>query len=324
VSESPLLTVLLVTGGRGALLRRTLQFLGAQTIRDRIQLILIAPSETSFNDLDESLLKGFAECRILGIGPIVEVERAFAPGIMAATAPIVALLENHVYPAPEWGEAIVRAFEGPWLAVGSIITNANGGTSTSWVEHFLTYGLHDETAPHGEVSRIARNNSAFRRDVLSGFGEALPDVLARDGGLLESLRANGGRFYRAGDARMAHLNPSRLRSMLRLRVQSARASSATRARTSHWSPARRIVYAIASPVFPALRLRVLWPRMKAHPARPALPRLMPTLGVALMLDAVGQALGFSSGAGSSAERAGIYDLDREPHITAADRARFMP
>ena len=47
------------------------------------------------------------------------------------------------------------------------------------------------------------------------------------------------------------------------------------------------------------------------------------LALALVLDAVAQATGFAFGAGRSAVKAGLYDLDREPHLDAADRARFM-
>jgi hypothetical protein len=324
ISTSPALAVLVVTSRRGATLRRTLRHLQAQTIVDRIELFLIGPDEDSFDDLDPAETAGFAHCRRVGVGPIEEVERAFVPGILAATAPVVALLENHVYPDPDWGAAIVRAFEGSWSVVGSIITNANTDTATSWVEHFLTYGFHDESAAGGEVTRVPRNNSAFRRDVLMTFGAQLPDILARDGGLLEALQRSGHRFFREPGARMQHLNPSRLGSMLRLRLQSARASADTRARTAGWSPARRILYVAASPLFPILRLRALWPRLRAHPARAVLPRIAPVLALVLLVDAVGQAIGFALGAGNSAARAGQYDLDREPHLNAADRARFMP
>ena len=315
-TAAPALTVLVATSGRGRTVRRTLRHLRAQTIADCVEIILIGPEASSFDDLAPAETAGFAQCRRLGIGPFDEVERAFVPGIRAATAPLVALLENHVYPDPDWAAAIVRAFAGPWSAVGSIITNANTDTATSWVEHLMTYGRHDETARGGEVARIPRNNSAFRRDVLLAFGDGLPDALARDGGLLDTLRRDGHRLFREAGARMRHLNPSLTRSMLRLRFHSGRASADTRARAEGWSRGRRMLYAAASPAFPLLRLR-------AHPARAEMPVIAPLLALALVLDAVAQATGFALGAGRSAVKAGLYDLDREPHLDAADRARFM-
>lgn len=321
--SQPLVTVIMATPERGATLRRPLRFLGQQTLRDRVELILIGPGEEVFDDLEPELLKGFAACRKLGIGTVAEVERAFAPGIEVASAPVVALLENHVYPNPGWAEAIVRAHEGPWDVVGCVISNANPGTATSIVEHLMSYIFHDEGAPVGEVTRVSRNNTTFKRAALMAFDDRLPDVLARDGGLMEELRARGARFYREGEAKLAHLNPSRTRAMLTLRLHSARASSSTRARTSCWGPGRRLLYAAASPLFPALRLRKLWPRLKAAPLRGELVRIAPLLALALLVDAFGQAAGFTFGEGGSALSAGRYDLDREPYLSANDRAIYM-
>lgn len=320
---APKLTVIMATPHRCAALKRPLRHLRDQTIREHIELVLLGPEESSFDDLDPSVVAGFARCRTLAVGPIVEVERAFAPGIEVATAPVVALLENHVYPVPGWGEAIVRAHEGPWEVVGNVITNANTATATSCVEHLLSYAFHDEQAPAGEVERVSRNNSTYKRTALTAFGDRLPDLLARDGGLLEELRRGGARFYREPQARLGHLNPSRMGAMLRLRLHSARASSATRARTGQWSPGRRLLYVAASPLFPLLRIRALWSRLWSSRLPQGLPRVMPLLLLALLVDAAGQAIGFAFGEGASALTAGRYDLDREPFLTAADRNEFM-
>jgi hypothetical protein len=320
---APELTVIMATPQRCATLRRPLRFLQQQTNRERIELILLGAEDSSFDDLDPALVAGFARCHKMAVGPIEEVERAFAPGIAAATAPVVALLENHVYPEPSWGEAIVRAYQGPWTVVGCVISNANLATATSWVEHLLSYVFHDELAPTGEVERVSRNNTTFRREALIAFGDRLPDVLARDGGLMEELKRRGARFYREPQARLSHLNPSLMGSMLRLRLHSARASASTRARTGGWSLGRRLLYVAASPLFPLLRIRALWTRLWSPPVRQVLARITPLLLLALLVDAVGQAQGFAFGEGNSALTAGRYDLDREPYLTAADRAEFM-
>jgi hypothetical protein len=322
-AASPAMTVLVATSGHGHTLRRTLRHLRAQTIADRLELVLIGPTEGAFDDLAPDETAGFARCVRLDFGPFDEVERAYVPGIRGASAPIVALLENHVFPDPAWAASILRAFDGPWSAVGSVIVNANRDTATSWVEHLMSYGRHDETVAGGEVARIPRANSVFRRDVLLAFGDRLSDTLARDGGMLDSLRRDGHRFLREEAARMEHLNLSRPSSMLRLRFHSGRASADTRARAAGWSRARRIGYALASPAFPVLRLRAMWPILRSHAARAEMPRIAPLLALVLVLDAFSQAVGFALGAGRSAVQAGIYDLDREPHLNAADRARFM-
>jgi hypothetical protein len=321
-TASPELSVVLVTGDRFKSLRRTVRHLRQQTVCDRIELLIVGPDETSFRDLEPEAVAGFAGWRTIAAGPMREVERAHAVGILAASAPVVALLENHVYPDPEWAGAILRAHEGPWAAVGSIIRNANPATAASWVEHFFSYGFDDESASGGEVARVSRNNSTFKRALLTALGDRLGDVLARDGGLFEELQGRGHRFYLEPEARMQHLNTSLVGATLTLRWLSARAAAATRARTGNWSRARRLLYVAASPIFPLLRVRALWPRLRSHPARHVLPRIAPLFAVALVVDAFGQALGFALGPGDSAERAGRFDLFREPYLCAADRARF--
>ena len=321
--STPWLTVIMATPRRWETLRRPLRFLRRQSIREHIELVLLGPDETAFEGLDVSLISDFHICRTLAIGPIREVERAFAPGIAAATAPVVALLENHVYPEAGWAEAIVRAHRGPWTVVGCVISNANTATATSCVEHLLSYAFHDEQVAGGEVARVARNNSTYKRAALTVFDDRLPDLLARDGGLLAELRRGGARFYRETAAQLAHLNPSRTSAMLKLRWHSARASASTRARTGGWKPGRRLLYVAASPVVPMLRIRALWSHLRSPRLQPPLLRVAPLLIVALLVDACGQAIGFALGEGRSALAAGRYDLDREPFLTAADRAEFV-
>jgi hypothetical protein len=321
-AETPALTVVLVTPSDGSILRGTLRCLREQTVRDRIEIVLVGPDATAFDDLDPASMRDFATWRTVAAGTILEIERALGVGAMEARAPLVALLENHVYPDRDWAQAVLAAHRGPWVAVGSVVDNANPYSAASWVEHLLSYGFHDSSMPGGETNRVSRNNLVFKRTVLSEYGARLPDALARDGGLLEEVQRRGGRCYRETAARLGHLNVSCLGPALTLRVFSARARAATRARVEAWAPAKRWLYVLASPVFPLLRLRALWPRLRARSGAKVPARIWPLLGFTLLFDALGQAIGFAAGAGRSAERAGHFDLDRPRYMSSADRARF--
>ena len=50
-AAAPALTVLVATSGRGRTVRRTLRHLSAQTIAERVEVILIGPEASSFDDL---------------------------------------------------------------------------------------------------------------------------------------------------------------------------------------------------------------------------------------------------------------------------------
>ena len=58
-------------------------------------------------------------------------------GILAATSPVVGLIEDHSYPGPEWAEALLRAHAGPWTGVGPAVDNANPESAASWVNYIL-------------------------------------------------------------------------------------------------------------------------------------------------------------------------------------------
>jgi len=59
MADAPALTVLVVTSGNGATVRRTLQTLRAQTIVERIELFLIGLEQCSFDDLAHTETEGF-------------------------------------------------------------------------------------------------------------------------------------------------------------------------------------------------------------------------------------------------------------------------
>lgn len=327
-STTPALTVITVTASTFAVVRRTVRYLREQSIAGQIELILVGPDAAAWADMRPNEVAGFHGWRCVEVGVIEEIELGFAAALEFIRAPVVALLENHVFCDPDWAEAIVRRHEGPWSAVGSVIRNANGASMASWVEHFLTYGFHDAVTPGGETGHISRNNITFKTEILrnedlAGPRDRAEHLLARDGGLLALLRARGHRFFREVDARMDHLNPSKASAVLEMRIPSARAAAGTRARTGSWSRARRWLYVAASPLFPLLRLRALWPVLRKHPDRPSLWRLAPLFSLGLLADAVGQAAGFAFGPGSAARDTGFYDLDRRMFLIESDRERFV-
>lgn len=113
----PLLSVILVTQGSFEALRRVVGHLRAQSVRDRIEIVLVAPSEAGL-EADPAALEGFHGVRLVATGPIEVAGVAVAAGACVAFAEIVVYVEEHSFPAPGWAEALIRAHEGPWASVG--------------------------------------------------------------------------------------------------------------------------------------------------------------------------------------------------------------
>ena len=317
-ADRPALSVVLVATDRFADVRRTARHLQAQTVRDRVELVVVGPEPGSLGDARPDELEGFWGVQtVYAGGPIDNVDKAAAPGIRAASAPLVGLVEDHAFPEPGWAEAVVAAFDapdGPWAAVGSTVENANPDSPLSWTNQLLAYGTWTEPVHRGPTGHVSRHNITFRKAVLDEYGDRLVDFLGRDGGLLLDLGRRGHRFFLEPAARVRHANPSLLASTVGLRFKGGRVYAATRARMGGWSAAKRAVYVAGSPAFPVLRYR------KLHPKLPTAGwRVLPALALGLVLDAAGQAVGFAAGAGGAADDLAAFEFDRNRHMTPGDR-----
>jgi hypothetical protein len=313
------MSVVLVTPEHFGSLQRTFRHIREQTVADRLEVIIVLPSEDDAFD-DEGVAGPLLSVQTVPVGPIADVDKAAAAGIARARADIVSLVEDHAYPEPGWAEALIEAHQrGPWAAIGSTIVNANPDSPCSWCNQLMAYGEWTEPVQRGEVTNVSRHNISFKRAVLDSYGDDLVNYLGRAGGLLKDLRRQGYRFYLEPDARIRHANPSRLQSTVTLRFNGGRLSGAKRVKQDNWSLARRAVYIAGSPLIPFVRLWKMAPTLLAPLHRHRLPRLMPALTMALVLDALGQMIGFAMGPGETEERLANFEFDRFRHLTKEDR-----
>ena len=100
----------------------TLDALRAQTVADRLEIVLVAPRNTAVNQRwFESA--HFADVKVVRIESMVSTAAARAAGITVASAPLVALAEDHSFPAPDWAERFISAHNEPWAVVGPAMAN---------------------------------------------------------------------------------------------------------------------------------------------------------------------------------------------------------
>jgi hypothetical protein len=313
------LSVVLVAGGGLAGIARTMRHLRAQTARDRIELIVVAESART---VDGDALGGdvFAACRVVEVGPITQRGDAAAKGIRTATAPIVAMIEDHSYPAPEWAEAFLRAHDGPWTVVGPAVANANPDYVASWVNYVLAYGSFAPPLAAGQRELLPWHNSAYKREALAPFGDRLGTLLEWEGWLQAELRATGHTMYLEPAARTEHANVSRGWSTVGLNLQRGRILGAQRAARERWPYWRRLVQAAAFPLFPLLQLRHTLPAMRKLSIPDALrPRVYVSLGATLGVLAAAEAWGLLAGEGNAISRIEDYELHRTKHLSRREQ-----
>jgi hypothetical protein len=313
---TPVLSVILTTAGRFADVRVTVRHLQRQTIAARIELILLAPKAGDFG-MAESDTSRFLRVQLVELPQVTTVAAGNAVGVTHATAEVVVFSEDHAFPQPTWAEALVERHRENWVAVGPVVANGNPATAASWADYLLGYGPWHEGHRGGSVSMLPGHNSSYKRAALLKFGPDLPRLLVAETVLQERLVTGGGRLFLEPRARISHLNFGRLGVFLAVQFHSGRQFAASR--VCEWSLAKRLGYAVGSPLIPLVRLFRTVRFGVRLPNRPARVAIASTLTVGLLVDAIGQFLGYIAGSGSSPQFLTEFEYRRVRFIRPEDR-----
>lgn len=165
----PRLSVVLAAAESYAVIRETIAHLSSQTAAHEIELILVAPSRAGLAvPADE--MRPFLSWRVVELSRIESIGSANAAGIRAASAPIVALAEDHCFPEPDWAERLLAAHAGPWAVVGPVVKNANPRSAVSWADYFIGYGPWAWPCASREAEFLPGHNSSYKRNALLSYG----------------------------------------------------------------------------------------------------------------------------------------------------------
>jgi hypothetical protein len=242
---------------------------------------------------------------------IQDFGRMKAEAVRQVKGKIVLFIEDHVQAEPGWLDAMLAALDGPWVAVGSQVKNANPDVGLSRVIGLINYGLWAPPVERGEVPLLPGNNTAYRRQTLLDLGDALEALLISDTVLQWKLLAEGGRLFLEANACIRHLHPTSLANCLQTEFAYHWPFAGVRARTFNWSRWKTLRYILLSPAIPWLRLR----RSLAINARK---RLVPTWQLVwhmpqliLMLHAavLGQIVGLIRGPSQGVELFTAFELN---------------
>lgn len=318
----PELSLILTTPYDFDSLRPVIDYLRAQTIRDRIELILVGSTPEVFA-VDESSLEGFWGSRVLHVGPIQSLNVPRAAGVRVARAPVVALTEDHCFPDPKWAEALVRAHRGPWAAVGPTVVIANPRLYMSWANHLVQYLPWVQKTPSGAVADLPGHNSSYKRDVLLAFDEELETIFTAEAWLHAELRRRGYQLYLEASAVTYHVYITRLRPYVRENYYIGRQFAANRSR--RWSAAQGWLFAAASPLLPLLRLSRIGRRMvELGWFADLVPGAIPWMCLGLGVSAAGEMMGYAFGMGNAAAMTLDLDFRRFRFMSEEERKTIWP
>lgn len=298
-------------------IRKTIGCLRAQSARDRMEVVIVAPDSRRAG-IPDAEMSVFSAWQLVETGRIMSVSEANAAGIRAARAPVVALCEDHAFPDTGWAEALLEAHRGAWAAVGPVIRNANPDTLVSWADLLVAYAPWLDPAPAGPREHLPGHNSSYKREILLEYGAELVTMMASESVLHWDLRRRGHKLYLEPGAKTAHTNFSLLTSWLRSKFYSGRVFAASRSRA--WPLSQRLAYAAASPLIPLVRvLKIIRDARNARQPAALLLRVLPVMSAGLAVSAAGELAGYGFGPGNAVRQLSDFEFHRTRHLTVKDR-----
>ena len=317
--DTPLISVVIATPDSFDGIRHTISYLARQTLRASLEIVIVASSRAQLK-LNETLLPGplkeFAQVQIVEVGAIHSIGRANAAGIRRATAPLIALAEDHCFPDPQWAENLIKAHRGPWAAVGPAVRNANPKSAVSWADLFIGYGPWLSPTIGREADFLPGHNTSYKRAHLLAYGSELESMMEAETLLHWDLRKNGHRLFLDPSVQVAHMNFSLWRSWLPVQFFNGRLFAGARVRKmTLW---KRALFVVGSPVIPGLRLWRIWRDLEGGEQRQRFLLCAHALVVGLILDGVGQLVGYAAGVGHAVEQVARFEFHRLRHIRDED------
>ena len=319
-SCEPAMSVILATPDCYETIRKTIRHLRTQTVKHQLEIIIVAPAASELH-LNESELKEFCRFRVVEVGQVISIGSANAKGIWQARAPIVALAEDHAFPAPGWAEALIAAHRRPWAAVGAVIRNPNNPENViAWADFLIGFGEFLDPGESRVVERLPGNNSSYKRDVLLEYGPVLETMMETESLIQKDLRKKGHQLYLESAAQVSHLNFERVSSFFCVKYLSGRVFGAARARG--WPLLYRLLYVTGTPLIPFVRYRRLkkhWDSLRQSRKLPW--GVMPMAWCGMLVSATGEMIGCCFGPGHAVRKRAKFEFHRVPHLGTTRKPR---
>lgn len=307
-AAGPRMSVVLVTD-RYATIRGVVRALAAQTVAGALEVVLVGPAPAPL-EVDARDLAPLHGHRVVTAERIIPLAGARATGVRAATAPVITVGETHAFPDEHWAERVLASIEAGAAAVVPGFTNGNPDGALSWSNLINDYGRWSDRLEPGETTGAPAYHLVMRRSVTDALGDRIDDFYSWGYDATGALHSAGHAIRHEPGARMYHVNVSRPLRWVGERVLLGRVQAAWRSRD--WGPGRRALYALGSPLIPAVVLSRGRSGVRRALADPAVPRRTgPAVLAGVVLKSLGEAVGFVAGSTEAhRERAEEYEIHK--------------
>ena len=245
----------------------------------------------------EAVHARFPWATVLPVTPDTTIPQMRAAGMMAARAPSVAVIEDHVLVSRGWAAAMLAARTDTAQVVGGHLVNTATDTVVDWAAWLCEYHHLANPMPAGSVPGLHGNHTVYDATLLHRFRHVVATGQWEDA-LHKAFQVEGISLWSRPDIVAGHCKHYTVKEYTTQRYFYSRAYAAMRARTM--SPASKVAYgAVAAALPPVLLLRIIRQVRASESYRPYLTRSLPLLLLFVCSWAVGEMVGAWFGDGGA-------------------------
>ncbi len=250
----------------------------------------------------DEILRRFSqpEIRLIPVEGCESIPKLRALGMSTAHGRLIAILEDHCNVPPGWFEAIARAHQAGYQAIGSGVENGSVERLIDWAVFFCEYSRFMPPVASGVVPEIPGNCAVYDRLVLERLGPEFRKEVW-ESFLHQRLKEQGIAFFCDPAMTVSHKKEFGFGYFMSQRYHYSRSFAAMRMRAVPLS--RRLAYACATPALPFLLLwRMATTVWRKQRRRKEFLLATPIIGMFLASWAWGEAVGALLGPGDSLAR----------------------
>lgn len=243
-----------------------------------------------------SVAEGWPSVRLIAFDEPMAVPELRAAGIAAASAPNVAVIEDHCVIRDGWARRLIEGHRQGRPVVGGPIRNGATRRIRDWAAFFCEYSEHMEPGPTGPVESLTGMNVSYDRRAIQAM-EPLLSEGRWETWLHPHLQAFGLELHSDGAVVLEHVKDFDFREFVSQRYHYARSYAGMRNPRLGW---RRVVYAIGSPALvPLLYVRIARNVLRKRRHRREFLLATPLVLLYVGVWAFGEAVGYTAGGGRS-------------------------
>lgn len=247
-SATPLVSVVIPSVNGLPVLAECLQALVQQQVTVPVEILVV---DRCGEETRAVVRNRFPQVRLIPVEGRPSIPALRALGIEQARGQVVAITEDHCIANPGWFQAIARAHQAGYQAIGGPVENGSVERAVDWAVFFCEYARFMAPVAHGVVHEIPGNNSAYDRRLLEALG---PELRAEvwDSFLHARMRELGVVFHSDPEMIMLHKKEFGYVYFLSQRFHYSRSFAGMRLTGARWW--KRAFYAAATLALPAVLL----------------------------------------------------------------------